>query len=113
MPSPLNSIDHELIALEKLRNGDERILNELYQLYFDKLLFFGMQHLNDEFAVTNIVHECFIKAWNYRETMQRVEHFYYFIRMNMKWHFQKHYGNARYRFYRSTFMMEHPEEQFA
>lgn len=107
------SAENNLITLSRLRNGDERILNKLYKQYFDKLLYFGLQHLNDEFAVTNIIHECFIKAWDYRETMQRVDHFYFFIRMNMKWHFQKHYGNARYRFYRSTFLIDRPEEQFA
>jgi RNA polymerase sigma factor (sigma-70 family) len=99
-------------VLSRLRNGDERILNELYRLYFEKLLYYGMQHLNDEFSLTNIIHECFIKAWNYREKMERVEHFYYFIKMNMRWHFQKYYCSARYRFYRSTFLTEKPEQEF-
>lgn len=98
--------------LERLKNGDERILSKLYNLYFDKLMYYGMQQLNDEFSVTNIIHECFIKAWNYRATMQRIEHFYYFTKLNMKWHFRKCYGSAGYAFYRSTYLTDKPEEQF-
>lgn len=69
-----------------------------------------MQFLNDEFAVTNIIHEAFMKAWEHRQTMESIRHVYFFIKMNMKWHLQKHYGNAKYRFYRNTFLMEFPEK---
>ncbi len=97
--------------LERLHQGDEKVLDFIYRDAFPSLVHFGLQHLNDEFAVTNIIHECFLKAWDYRATMESIPHVYRFIRMNMRWHFQKHYANNRYRFYRQTFLMERPEDE--
>jgi hypothetical protein len=51
------SAENDLITLSGLRNGDERILNKLYNQYFDKLLYFGLQQLNDEFAAIGRVVE--------------------------------------------------------
>lgn len=99
--------------LARFTQGDEKILAFMYQHTFGLLLHYGLQHLNDEFAVTNIIHECFLKAWSYRATMQSLPHIYRFIRLNMKWHFQKYYASNRYRFYRQTFLMERPEEEAA
>jgi len=99
--------------LERFKAGDEKILNFIYQDAFASLRAFGLYRLKDEFTVTNIIHESFLKAWEFRDTMESMPHIYFFIRMNMKWELKGCYRNARYRFYRNLNFSAFQEEQIA
>lgn len=81
--------------LRQFHDGDQRALNFVYQNSFYSLLFFGKSLINDEFLITCILHDCFLKAWTNRKRMESLQHIYRFIRMNLRWQILRHIENSR------------------
>ena len=86
--SPDNEKAHEHLIL--FNRGDERAMNFVYRKSFNNLMYFGQTLIKDEFLVSCILHECYMKAWDYREKMESLPHIYRFIRMNLRWQILRH-----------------------
>jgi RNA polymerase sigma factor (sigma-70 family) len=69
----------------RYKNGEEEGFAQLYRMMFNSLLRYGMRILPNEFAVTTIVQDALLKAWNFRERMTCLQHTFRFMCMNVKW----------------------------
>lgn len=65
--------------------GDEAALNHMYSLYYKPLLCHGIKIVNDEFMVSCMLQEAFLKGWQFRQFMESQKHIYCFIRLNLTW----------------------------
>lgn len=83
------------------REGDETALNYVYGYYYRPLFYHGKRIINDEFAVSCIVQEAFLKSWQFRETMESMRHIYCFIRLDISWKCYAHLRNPANRFHRN------------
>lgn len=80
--------------------GDETALSYIYGRYHDPLFHHGKKILNDDFAVSCIVQEAFLKGWKFRESMESMRHIYCFIRLDISWKCYAYLKNPANRFYR-------------
>jgi RNA polymerase sigma factor (sigma-70 family) len=80
--------------------GDETALNYIYGRYYDPLFHHGKKILNDDFAVSCIVQEAFLKGWKFRESMESMRHIYCFMRLEITWKCYAYLKNPVNRFYR-------------
>ena len=69
----------------RYKNGEEEGFTQLYRMMFNSLIRYGMRILPNEFAVTTIVQDALLKAWNFREKMTCLQHTFRFMCMNVKW----------------------------
>lgn len=81
--------------------GDETALSYIYGRYYDPLFHHGKKILNDDFAVSCIVQEAFLKSWKFRETMESMRHIYCFIRLDVTWKCYAYLKKPANRFYRN------------
>ena len=83
------------------RDGDETALNYVYSRYYRPLFYHGKRIVDDEFAVSCIVQEAFLKCWQFREKMESMRHIYCFIRQDVNWKCYAYLSNPSNRFHRS------------
>lgn len=81
----------------RYKNGEEEGFAQLYRMMFTSLLRYGMRILPNEFAVTTIVQDALLKAWDYRERMTCLQHTFRFMCMNIKWACYDHYRQPGFR----------------
>jgi RNA polymerase sigma factor (sigma-70 family) len=67
------------------REGDEKALEYVYTRYYGPLCNDARKIIRDEFTVSCIVHEAFLKSWQFREMMENMRHIYCFTRQNIRW----------------------------
>ncbi|WP_342087732.1 RNA polymerase sigma factor [Dyadobacter sp. OTU695] len=91
------------------RSGDERALNHFYKRTYDSLLYLGRGLVNDEFLVSCILHECYLKVWVHRDKIESLPHAYRFIRLNLRWQLLKHVQKPAYQIYRKMTEIDHLE----
>lgn len=65
--------------------GNEAALNYVYTQHYHSLLSHGKKIVNDEFMVSCMLQEAFLKGWQFREIMENQRHIYCFIRLNLTW----------------------------
>ena len=82
------------------KDGDETALNYVYKRYYQSLFRHGKRIVDDEFAVSCIVQEAFLKGWEFRETMESMKHIYCFIRLDVSWKCYAYFSNPRNKFRR-------------
>jgi RNA polymerase sigma factor (sigma-70 family) len=95
------TIQQEDVCYNGFRDGDESALNDIYSRYYGALIYHGMQIVDDEFAVSCIVQEAFLKGWQHRESMENMRHIYCFIRLEVSWKCYAYLRNPAIRFHRS------------
>lgn len=91
------------------RSGDERAFCYFYKRTYSALLYLGRGLVNDEFLVSCILHECYLKVWAHREKMESLAHAYRFIRLNLRWQVLKHVQKPAYQLYRKMTEIDHLE----
>ncbi len=89
------------------RSGDERALNYFYKRTYNSLLYLGRGLVNDEFLVSCILHECYLKVWAHRDKIESLPHAYRFIRLNLRWQLLKHVQKPAYQIYRKMTEIDH------
>jgi RNA polymerase sigma factor (sigma-70 family) len=67
------------------RDGDEKALEYVYRRYYSPLCNDARQIIRDEFTISCIVHEAFLKGWQFRQTMENMQHIYCFLRKDIRW----------------------------
>lgn len=92
--------------LSLFQTGDERGLAYFYQHSYHSLFWIGKELVNDEFLVTCVLHECYLKAWDHRERMESLPHIYRFIRMNLRWQILRHIEKSRHSIYGKTVLID-------
>ncbi|TKT92651.1 RNA polymerase sigma factor [Dyadobacter frigoris] len=95
--------------LALFHRGDQRAMDFIYRKSFHNLLYFGKTLIKDEFLITCILHECYLKAWQHRERMESLPHIYRFIRMNLRWQILRHIEKSRHSIYGKTVLIDHFE----
>lgn len=73
------------------KNGEEGGFTQVYHMMFNSLFRYGMRILPNEFAVTTIVQDALLKAWDFRQKMTCLQHTFRFMCMNVKWACYDHY----------------------
>ncbi|BAV05685.1 RNA polymerase sigma-70 factor, ECF subfamily [Filimonas lacunae] len=58
------------VLLDRLANGDEHALNEIYLLYWQDLFMCAYNVLKDKAACEDIVQDLFLQLWQKRSTIQ-------------------------------------------
>lgn len=91
------------------QRGEKKGIDYIYTKSFYNLMYFGRTLLKDEFVVTCILHECYLKAWDHRERMESLPHIYRFIRMNLRWQILRHIEKSRHTIYGKTIFIDHFE----
>lgn len=91
------------------RSGDERALSYFYKRTYDSLLYLGRRLVNDEFLVSCILHECYLKVWAHRDKIESLPHAYRFIRLNLRWQLLKQVQKPAYQIYRKMTEIDHLE----
>jgi len=95
--------------LRMFRSGDERGLSYFYKRTYDSLLYLGRGLVNDEFLVSCILQECYLKVWAHRDKIESLPHAYRFIRLNLRWQVLKHIQKPAYQIYRKMTEIDHLE----
>lgn len=67
MSSYSSEAQFDLEFLNEFTQGSDAGFRYLYNLYYYPLLKCSMNILQDRFAVENIVHDVFLKAWLFRQ----------------------------------------------
>jgi len=91
------------------RSGDERGLTYFYKRTYDSLLYLGKSLVNDEFLVSCILQECYLKVWAHRDKIESLPHAYRFIRLNLRWQVLKQVQKPAYQIYRRMIEIDHLE----
>ena len=65
--------------------GDEAALGRLYNRFYRRLVRDGCRIVPDEFEVSVMVQECFLKLWNHRERIESLTHAWFFLRLVLRW----------------------------
>ncbi|WP_188932889.1 RNA polymerase sigma factor [Dyadobacter endophyticus] len=94
---------------DRFKDGDERAFTGFYQKSFSSLFHIGRGLVNDEFLVSCILHECYLKAWTHREKIESLPHAYRFIRLNLRWQLLKQVQKPAYQIYRKITEIDHLE----
>ncbi|MCF0075657.1 hypothetical protein LZD49_34615 [Dyadobacter sp. CY261] len=95
--------------LQLFRSGDERALNYFYKRTYGSLLYVGRGLVNDEFLVSCVLHECYLKVWAHRDKIESFPHAYRFIRLNLRWQLLKQVQKPAYQIYRKMTEIDHLE----
>jgi DNA-directed RNA polymerase specialized sigma24 family protein len=91
------------------RSGDERALTYFYKRTYGSLLYHGKGLVNDEFLVSCVLHECYLKVWAHRDKIESLPHAYRFIRLNLRWQLLKQVQKPAYQIYRKMTEIGHLE----
>lgn len=97
--------------LQQFHDGDQRALNFVYRKSFKSLLYAGKTLIKDEFLITCMLHDCYLKAWSNRARMESLPHIYRFIRMNLRWQILRHIEKSRHTIYGQTQFLDHIEKR--
>ncbi|WP_228102067.1 sigma factor-like helix-turn-helix DNA-binding protein [Dyadobacter subterraneus] len=97
--------------LSLFKRGDESAMNFVYQNSFHSLKHFGINLIRDEFLVTCLLHECYLKAWSNRHRMESLPHIYRFIRMNLRWQILRNIEKSRHTIYGQTLFVDHLDKR--
>jgi RNA polymerase sigma-70 factor (ECF subfamily) len=65
--------------IKKLKKGDIRAFNQLFEYYSPKLYGFALKYLKSEVEAEGLVQEVFIKIWNKRESLELDKSFHSYL----------------------------------
>ena len=76
-----NSIQPEVVWMQRLRDDDENALASLMRMYYDALHSYGSRFTKDDALIKDCIQEVFISLWQRRETVGAIlSPKYYFLR---------------------------------
>jgi RNA polymerase sigma-70 factor, ECF subfamily len=61
-------LEHDILA--GLKNNNEKVLDELFSLYYVRLTRFALRQVNDPMVAEEIVQDAYIYLWNKRSTIR-------------------------------------------
>lgn len=89
-----------------LQEGHPDALELIYARYHRKIFWLGKDLIRDEFVIESLLQDTFLKLWDKRDTIERPEHIYFFLRYVMKRECTFYYCRPKNHFYRSIFRLE-------
>ena len=69
----------EAIVWENLKKGDTEALGELYDLYIDILVSYGLQQSQDKGHVMDCIHDVFLDLYKYRANLAKTDNIKYYL----------------------------------
>jgi RNA polymerase sigma factor (sigma-70 family) len=93
-----------------LKQGHPDALKFIYAKYHRRIFWVGKQTISDEFVIETILQDTFLKLWEKRESIERPEHIYFFLRYVMKRECTYYYCRPRNDFYRNINRLENYED---
>lgn len=89
-----------------LKQGHPDAMEFIYARHSRHIFFIGRQLIQDEFVVETIMQDAFLKLWMLRDTIERPEHVFFFLRHVVKRECTFYYCRPRNKFYRSINRLE-------
>jgi RNA polymerase sigma factor (sigma-70 family) len=68
-----NNRNFILVLFKGICNNDQKSFNTLFQLYYKRLLNWGIGYVNNKQAAEEIVSDVFIKLWHNRAQLDNIE----------------------------------------
>ncbi|MCT4588163.1 MAG: RNA polymerase sigma-70 factor [Carboxylicivirga sp.] len=65
-------MDSEVKILVAISKGSELAFNDLFDHYYDMLLYFSLRYLNDDEEAKEVVQDTFVKLWENRSSLPEV-----------------------------------------
>lgn len=92
-----------------LKQGHPDSLVNIHAQYSSRIFWIGKRLIKDEFVIENLVQDTFLKLWEHRDTIQSVNHIFFFLRFVMKRECISYYTRPRNKFYRQLGHLENYE----
>lgn len=64
------AINHELVLIEGLKEGNKKIFAYLFQYYYSGMVFFVMKYVNEKEIAEDIVQDFFVRLWDQHENLE-------------------------------------------
>ncbi|GGW83110.1 RNA polymerase sigma factor [Salegentibacter mishustinae] len=87
---------------ELLQQGHPDAMEFIYARYHKSLFWVGKKRIEDEFVIETILQDTFLKLWEKRDTIERPEHIYFFLRYVMKMQCTYYYCRPKNKFDKNT-----------
>lgn len=91
---------HRIFKL--LQQGHPDAMEFIYARYHKSLFWVGKKRIDDEFVIETIRQDTFLKLWEKRDTIERPEHIYFFLRYVMKMQCTYYYCRPKNKFHKNT-----------
>ena len=85
-----------------LKQGHPDAMEFIYARYHKSLFWVGKKRIDDEFVIETILQDTFLKLWEKRDTIERPEHIYFFLRYVMKMQCTYYYCRPKNKFHKNT-----------
>ena len=93
----LQETTENYLCFERFKLGDQQALTFIHHHTCKLLTYHGKQFIDDDFTVSSMVQETYIKVWDMRAKIESMFHLYCFMKMNLSWlclKWMKHPRNA-------------------
>ena len=67
-----------------LKKGDTNALGELYNIYIDSLILYGLKICNDKNKVMDAIHDLFVDLYKYRAKLSDTDNVEYYLKVSLK-----------------------------
>lgn len=82
--SSIKNLDEHRIIWSKLKKGDNEALGQLYDIYIDQLLAYGISISNDKSFVMDCIHDLFVDLYKYRAKLADTNNVKYYLLTSLK-----------------------------
>lgn len=72
------------VIWSRLKSGDKEALGELYDVYIDELLLYGISISNDKSQVMDSIHDLFVDLHHYRSNLADTDNVKYYLFTSLK-----------------------------
>jgi len=93
---PIKDLPNEKYVIKRFRKGDHVAFTTLYSHYWKPLLLVAWNHTKDKTFAEDIVHEVFMRLWEFRETID-IDNISGFLATGVKFSIFKHYQKEKRR----------------
>lgn len=81
----LKETTENFLWFERFKQGDEKALEYIHRHTCKLLNYYACKIVDDNFVVSSLMQETYIKAWNMRATMENMGHLFFFMKLSLSW----------------------------
>ena len=98
-----------VLYFNQFREGNEKGLAFFYQLWYQKLYYWGFRYIKDDINASCIVNEAFLRGWLARSSMETVRQLEVFVKRLIADGCRAYYSTANHQFQRSMLRLDEIE----